>query len=185
MGSRKCATWYFEVWNEPNLAPFFRGTKSEYFELYRVTVQGLKTIDPGLRVGGPATSNFVPDARFDGETEDTNCHKVVTGAAEINALDWQPVWVRQFLAYCEREKLPVDFVSCHPYPTDWALDEHTPGEFKKSTREVGATPPIWRWFARSCRKVPFPKRRSIARSGVPALPRGILRTTFCRQRLMW
>ena len=21
----------FEIWNEPNLAPFFRGTKAEYF----------------------------------------------------------------------------------------------------------------------------------------------------------
>ena len=37
-----------------------------------------------------------------------------------------------------RRGLPVDFVSCHPYPTDWALDEH--GQGRKSTRGVDATP---------------------------------------------
>jgi len=137
-GLAEVRTWYFEVWNEPNLHPFFRGTKSQYFELYRITARVLKEIDPQLPVGGPATSNFVPDGRFDGETEDVSQHKLITGAKDINALDWQPVWLKQFLTFCQREKLPVDFVSVHPYPTDWALDEHTPGEFKKSTREAGA-----------------------------------------------
>jgi xylan 1,4-beta-xylosidase len=138
-GIGEVRSWYFEVWNEPNLHPFFKGTKSQYFELYKVTARTLKKIDSRFRVGGPATSNFVPDARFDGETEDTSCHRVVTEAKDINKLDWQPVWVKQFLVFCQQEKLPVDFVSCHPYPTDWALDEHTPGGFRKNTREVGAT----------------------------------------------
>ena len=61
--------WYFEVWNEPNLHPFFRGTRSQYFELYKVSALAVKQIDSQLRVGGPATSNFVPDARFDGEAK--------------------------------------------------------------------------------------------------------------------
>ncbi|HEU5397103.1 MAG TPA: beta-xylosidase, partial [Verrucomicrobiae bacterium] len=72
-GIEEVRTWYFEVWNEPNLNPFFRGTKSQYFELYKTTARVLKELDPQLRVGGPATSNFVPDGRFDGETEDTSC----------------------------------------------------------------------------------------------------------------
>jgi len=145
------------VWNEPNLHPFFRGTKSQYFELYKTTAKVLKEIDPQLRVGGPATSNFVPDGRFDGEVEDTSCHKVVTSAKDINALDWQPVWVKNFLAFCQREKLPVDFVSCHPYPTDWALDEHTPGEFKKNTREFGATSRDLKLIKKIVAESPFPK----------------------------
>lgn len=156
-GLEEVRTWYFEVWNEPNLHPFFRGTKSQYFELYGATVRVLKEIDSQLRVGGPSTSNFVPDARFDGEVEDTSHHKVVTEAKDINTLDWQPVWVKQFLSFCQREKLPVDFVSCHPYPTDWALDEHTPGEFKKSTREVGATPRDLRLIQKIIAESPFPK----------------------------
>ena len=136
-GIEEVRAWYFEVWNEPNLYPFFRGTKSQYFELYKVSEEVIKAIDPQLRVGGPSTSNFVPDARFDGETEDTTQHKVVLEAQELDALDWQPVWMRDFLSYCEKEDLPVDFVSCHPYPTDWALDEH--GQGAKLTRGIGAT----------------------------------------------
>src|ERR1700749_3005137 len=55
--------WYFEVWNEPNLyQSFFRGGSQEkYFELYKVTAQTIKKVDPRLRVGGPATSNFNMD----------------------------------------------------------------------------------------------------------------------------
>jgi len=139
-GVEEVRTWYFEVWNEPNLNPFFRGTRSQYFELYKATALALKEIDAHLRVGGPSTSNFVPDGRFDGEVEDISQHRTVTHARNINALNWRPVWIDQFLAFCHREQLPLDFVSVHPYPTDWALDEHTPGEFKKSTRDVGATP---------------------------------------------
>jgi xylan 1,4-beta-xylosidase len=139
-GIEELRTWYYEVWNEPNLNPFFRGTKSQYFELYRRTVEVVKSIDPALRVGGPATSNFVPDSRFDGELEDPSKIDHAGLAGDLDALDWQPVWLRDFLAFCDREKLPVDFVSCHPYPTDWALDEHQAGTFKKTTRGVDATP---------------------------------------------
>ncbi|MDC0497492.1 beta-xylosidase, partial [bacterium] len=121
-GIDECLTWYYEVWNEPNLAPFFDGTKSEYFELYRVSVDAIKAIHTDLRVGGPSTSNFVPDARFDGEREDLSEHKVVTTAKDLDSLDWKPVWLADFFQYCEENDLPVDFISTHPYPTDWAFD---------------------------------------------------------------
>jgi xylan 1,4-beta-xylosidase len=130
--------WYFEIWNEPNLNPFFKGTKSQYFELYKISVNAVKSIDPLLRVGGPATSNFVPDARFDGETEDFSQHQLILTSKDLDALDWRPVWLAQFLDYCHRENLPLDFVSCHPYPTDWSLDSL--GQTIKKTRSVDATP---------------------------------------------
>ena len=67
-GLDEVATWYFEVWNEPNLYNgFFHGTRSDYFELYRVSANAVKRVSPRLKVGGPATSNFIPDARHDGE----------------------------------------------------------------------------------------------------------------------
>lgn len=137
-GLEEVLTWYFEVWNEPNLNPFFRGTKSQYFELYRVSAEAVKGVHPQLRVGGPATSNFVPDDRFVGETEDVTQHQIVTTALDLDRLEWKPVWLEEFLAFCQRERLPVDFVSVHPYPTDWALDEHGTG--RKLTRGVQATP---------------------------------------------
>jgi len=131
-GRDEVRQWYFEVWNEPNLDPFFRGTRLQYFALYRVTVQAVKSVDAALRVGGPATSNFVPDARFDSEREDP-----AIGAASIlldpDTLCWRPVWVEDFLAWCAEQGLPVDFVSTHPYPTDFALDGH--GDLRKVSRK--------------------------------------------------
>lgn len=137
-GVEEVRRWYFEVWNEPNLRPFFRGTRSEYFELYKVTARAVKEVDPLLRVGGPGTSNFVPDKRFDGEVEDETAHAVVTEAEDLDALEWRPVWLETFLDYCHTEGLPVDFVSCHPYPTDWALDGQGVGD--NYTRGADATP---------------------------------------------
>jgi xylan 1,4-beta-xylosidase len=145
--------WYFEVWNEANLWGFWHGTRSEYFELYRVTARAVKAVDDRLRVGGPATSNFVPDARFDGETEDVAARLVVDGR-DLDTLDWYPVWVDAFLGFCRREGLPVDFVSTHPYPTDWALDEH--GQGQKLTRGVDATPQDLARLRRIVAASPFP-----------------------------
>lgn len=156
-GLAEVRDWYFEIWNEPNLHPFFRGTKSEYFELYRVSVEAIRSVDPHLRVGGPATSNFVPDARFDGEIEDVSEHAVVVGAPDLDALSWRPVWIEDFLTYCARNDLPVDFVSCHPYPTDWALDEHSQG--RKLTRGAGATPTDLRTLRRIVDTGPYPGAR--------------------------
>ena len=48
--------WFFEVWNEPNMAAFWRGTQADYFEFYRATAAAVKRVDAGLRVGGPATA---------------------------------------------------------------------------------------------------------------------------------
>jgi xylan 1,4-beta-xylosidase len=63
---------------------------------------------------------------------------MVLEAADLDELEWKPVWLEQFLTFCQREHLPLDFVSCHPYPTDWALDEH--GQGSKLTRGAEATP---------------------------------------------
>ena len=55
-GEEEVETWYFEVWNEPDLSCFFAGTKKEYFKLYEATVRAIKEVSPKLRVGGPSTS---------------------------------------------------------------------------------------------------------------------------------
>jgi xylan 1,4-beta-xylosidase len=49
--------WFFEVWNEPNLTAFGSGKQSDYFELYRYTVEAIKGVDRLLKVGGPATAD--------------------------------------------------------------------------------------------------------------------------------
>ena len=63
-GNDEVRTWYFEVWNEPNLTGFWEGADQKaYFELYDLTVKTIKTIDPALRVGGPSTAGaaWVPE----------------------------------------------------------------------------------------------------------------------------
>jgi xylan 1,4-beta-xylosidase len=85
-GVNEVREWFFEVWNEPNLKAFWTGTQQDYFKLYRVTAEAVKSIDPLLKVGGPASAK--------------------------NA------WIPEFLDFCEQNKVPVDFISTHHYPTD-------------------------------------------------------------------
>ena len=63
-GKDEVRTWYFEVWNEPNLSGFWEGgDQKAYFELYDLTSKTIKSIDPALRVGGPSTAGaaWVPE----------------------------------------------------------------------------------------------------------------------------
>ena len=55
-GEEEVRTWYFEVWNEPDLIAFFHNTQQDYFKLYEATARAVKEADPLIRVGGPATS---------------------------------------------------------------------------------------------------------------------------------
>ncbi|WP_418275240.1 GH39 family glycosyl hydrolase [Isoptericola jiangsuensis] len=110
-GIDEIRTWYYEVWNEPDLRPFFSGTKTQYPDMYARAVRAVKAVDPHLRVAGPATSNFVPDTRFDGETEDTSAQADTLSADDLDTLDRQPVWLQEFLDVAHRDLLPVDFVS--------------------------------------------------------------------------
>ncbi|HEY1615552.1 MAG TPA: glycosyl hydrolase [Rhizomicrobium sp.] len=55
-GLSEVRQWFFEVWNEPNLTAFGSGKQSDYFELYRYTVEAIKGVDEALKVGGPATA---------------------------------------------------------------------------------------------------------------------------------
>lgn len=96
-GINEVKTWYFEVWNEPNLGSFFRGAQEEYFKLYNVSVDAVKSVSKDFRVGGPSTS----------------------GADFRENLDY----LKSFIDFCSKENLPVDFFSAHPYPTCWALDD--------------------------------------------------------------
>jgi xylan 1,4-beta-xylosidase len=55
-GSEEVESWYFEVWNEPDLAIFFKGSQKDYFQLYESTARAIKSINDKIRVGGPSSS---------------------------------------------------------------------------------------------------------------------------------
>jgi len=56
-GKDEVESWYFEVWNEPNLKYFWSSTKEEYFKLYECTSKAIKNINSNLKVGGPSTAD--------------------------------------------------------------------------------------------------------------------------------
>jgi len=65
-GATEVHQWYFEVWNEPNCGFFYEakccgptcGNKTAYMELFTNTFKAIKSVDPALRVGGPATAQL-------------------------------------------------------------------------------------------------------------------------------
>ena len=89
-GRTEVVSWPFEVWNEPNLAAFWKDADmEEYFKLYDVTSRAVKNCDERIRVGGPAICG-VDDER----------------------------WLRRFLEYCTQNDAPLDFVTRHAYATE-------------------------------------------------------------------
>ena len=64
-GLEEVRTWYWEIWNEPDLSSYFlyapkwRGQTSEkwaeeFCKMYDYFVDAVKSVDPELKVGGPA-----------------------------------------------------------------------------------------------------------------------------------
>jgi xylan 1,4-beta-xylosidase len=92
-GKDEVLTWYFEVWNEPDIS-YWHGTPEEYYKLYDASVAGVRAALPGARVGGPATTGPGGKARDGGPD---GGYKVLRG----------------FLEHVRDTKQPLDFVSFH------------------------------------------------------------------------
>jgi xylan 1,4-beta-xylosidase len=61
-GASEVATWYWEVWNEPDIG-YWRGTPEEYNKLYDYAADAVKRALPSARIGGPhATGPSAPKA---------------------------------------------------------------------------------------------------------------------------
>lgn len=102
-GTAEVRRWYFEIWNEPDLDFFWKGADFDaYMKLYECTTRAIKSVDPELRVGGPASAGF-------------GAHPGV------------PPWGEQFLKVCTERNLPLDFFSTHPYPTLYPVDPEGKG----------------------------------------------------------
>ena len=142
-GVDEVRTWYFEVWNEPDLHGFFTGTRAQYFDLYKITAQTLKQVDPRLRVGGPATSNF--------HVDDDVWKRAEESQTDPMTLSWHPTWIEDFFGYCQKNLLPVDFISTHPYPMDMMY------RGKNVHRSVNSTRDDLRLLRHIVDASPFPK----------------------------
>lgn len=98
---------YWEVWNEPENPPMWQGSREEFFELYRVAANHLKSCFPGLRVGGYAGCGFY--------ATDPECDR-----------DRSPFyqsfveWFETFCAFVTdpATSAPLDFFSWHLYTAE-------------------------------------------------------------------
>lgn len=103
-GRERVLTWYFEVWNEPDII-YWHGTPADYFKLYDYAVAGVRAALPGAKVGGPAT----------------------TGPSSAKAAQF----LTSFLDHCLHDKsaadgkpIPLDFISFHPKGRTEIVDGH-------------------------------------------------------------
>jgi xylan 1,4-beta-xylosidase len=61
-GARETASWYWEVWNEPDIG-YWQGTPEEYYKLYDFAADAVKRALPAARIGGPhSTGPAAPKA---------------------------------------------------------------------------------------------------------------------------
>jgi xylan 1,4-beta-xylosidase len=103
-GRGQVSTWYFEVWNEPDII-YWHGTPQQYFKLYDYAVAGVRAALPNAMVGGPAT----------------------TGPAGAKS----SAFLESFLQHCAHDKsaadgkpIPLDFISFHPKGRTTLVDGH-------------------------------------------------------------
>jgi xylan 1,4-beta-xylosidase len=103
-GKEQVSTWYFEVWNEPDIA-YWHATPEEYYKLYDYSVAGVRAALPNAIVGGPAS----------------------TGPASDKA----SMFLDNFLKHCMDDKsaangkpVPLDFISFHPKGRPTVVDGH-------------------------------------------------------------
>ena len=107
---------YWEVWNEPNAKPhMWSGSDEQYMLLYAKFARALKAHDSSLKVGGPSLSCPVQPARWESPRK----------------------YARDFLAYCKKENLPLDFFSWHCYPVNLSYIIEEPYRIKKELDEAG------------------------------------------------
>jgi xylan 1,4-beta-xylosidase len=88
--------WSFEVWNEPNLEVFWAGTPEEYFRLYDLAADAIRSVDPALRVGGPASAaaGWVSQTLTHVNASGTALDFVSTHTYGSPPLDLQPLLLR-------------------------------------------------------------------------------------------
>ncbi|MBN1306679.1 MAG: hypothetical protein JXA18_02090 [Chitinispirillaceae bacterium] len=63
-GPEEVESWYWEVWNEYDYQGFWNGNDQDYYMLYQKAVEGAKSANGNVIVGGPATTGASPLQAF-------------------------------------------------------------------------------------------------------------------------
>ena len=103
---------YWEVYNEPDCQPvpensnFWQGTPEEFYRLYDVTAQYLKSKFPDLKIGGYGSCGFYAL---------TKTNAVNTGSSPEN--QYFITFFEDFLAYAKEHNSPMDFFTWQAVPS--------------------------------------------------------------------
>ena len=114
---------YWEIWNEPDnneyefveLNPLWRGSKEQYFELYKVASKHLKEKFPHLKIGGYGSCGFygiMPE-----------CEANMNPAA-FGRYSYFIEFYEDFIKFCKENDCPLDFSSWHTYNASLYLEEY-------------------------------------------------------------
>jgi xylan 1,4-beta-xylosidase len=132
--------WSFEVWNEANLEVFWSGTPQEYLRLYDETADAVRSVHPGLRVGGPssAAAGWVEEllAHVDGSGSPVDF--VSTHTYGSPPLDFRPALQRH-----DRDGVPI-------WWTEWGV---TPTHFNEVSDAVFSAVFLLRGMASSMGRI--------------------------------
>jgi xylan 1,4-beta-xylosidase len=122
-GADEIRTWYWELWNEPDLSYYWKGTVEEFLKLYDYTAAAVKAAFPDARVGGPGTTNPNRE-RLSGQLLEAFCEHVVNGTNYVTG----------------EKGTPIDFTSFHVkgggYRADPKHRKQNPPSVKRILRDV-------------------------------------------------
>ena len=116
-GRREVESWYWEVWNEPDIG-YWHGTPEEYQKLYDYAADGLKRVLPRARIGGPT----------------------VTGPNGARTQEY----LRAFLEHCARGTnyatgktgSPLDYITFHAKGAPRVVDGHVRMSISNQLRAI-------------------------------------------------
>jgi len=119
-GKEEVASWYWELWNEPNGNGYWKGTVQEYCRLYDYSAAAVKRALPAARVGGPH----------------------VTGPAGKGAADF----LKTFLTHCTSDTnyvtgkigSPLDFIAFHAKGAPRLVNNHVRMNVGTQLRDISA-----------------------------------------------
>ena len=56
-GQKEVESWYWEVWNEPDIDFYWNSSMEDFFKTYDYAVSAVKRANPKIKVGGPTTTD--------------------------------------------------------------------------------------------------------------------------------
>lgn len=105
-GSELVESWYFEIWNNPDLEAFWGDSKERYFEFFKNTLNSIKKISKNIKVGGPSGNS-------------------------IYKKNYYNLWIRDLYNYLSSNSYHLDFFSIHFYRYNYTKETDFLGYINK------------------------------------------------------